>query len=450
MDEDLRATRTLWQLSGEELITTLLTREGVLRRAYSEMLEVVSEVERRGLATDLGFSDTISLLTETARVSRREAEARRTQAVATQPAAAPSGAGTPLVAGLAATGEALRRGEINAEHVRQICSVFEHCPEWLPADRRAADERTLLDVAAQASPEKVHRAGLRLRGYWDQDGPKPKDEQATEPRREFRFRHGLDGRMRFSGEFDAETGATLQGLLGPLAKPRPKDEDGEPDMRTVVQRQGDALAEIIELAARAEDLSVQGGERAVLIVSVTLAELEARAKAAVLDVSGTDTVHQLRRLACESRVVPAIFGHDGEILYLGRSARHASSAQRRALVLRDRGCAFPGCDRAPKWCTPHHVVWWVHHGLTDLDNLVLVCARHHRILHHSEWEVRIRHGVPEFLPPPWLDPGRQPIRNTVHDPPRRPARSPAFPARVVTHPCTKPASKMAMAGTNPW
>jgi hypothetical protein len=128
-------------------------------------------------------------------------------------------------------------------------------------------------------------------------------------------------------------------------------------------------------------------------------------------------VDQLRRLACEARVVPAVFGHEGEVLYLGRSARHASPAQRRALALRDHGCAFPGCDRKPKWCTPHHVSWWVHLGPTDLDNLVLVCSRHHRMLHHSEWEVRIRHGVPEFIPPPWRDPDRQPMRNTVHDPP---------------------------------
>jgi hypothetical protein len=426
VDEDTGMARELWRVSDEELVTALLTREETLRRAYSGVLDVVAEAEQRGLATSLGYKDTVALLTEATRVSRREAEARRTQAVSTQPLARFAGA-----AELVATGAALRRGVINGEHVREICAVFAHCPDWLPAQRRVADERTLVDAAVQASPETVRRVGRRLRAYWDQDGPKPDDDDTTRanPGREFRFRYGFDGRMRFSGEFDAETGSVLEGLLGPLAKPRATGEDGEPDRRAVLARQGDALAEIVETAARAEELSVQGGERAVLIVSVTLAELEARVASALLDVPGCDSVDQLRRLACEARVVPAVFGHDGEVLYLGRSARHASAGQRRALALRDRGCGFPGCDRKPKWCTPHHVSWWVQSGPTDLDNLVLACARHHRMLHHSEWEVRIRHGIPEFIPPPWLDPDRKPLRNTVHDPPGHSVRTAARNAR---------------------
>jgi hypothetical protein len=91
---------------------------------------------------------------------------------------------------------------------------------------------------------------------------------------------------------------------------------------------------------------------------------------------------------------------------------------RRALVLRDGGCAFPGCDRPPRWCDGHHVKHWADGGPTCLDNAVLVCGFHHRLLHHGGWHVRIAADrLPEFLPPAWIDPAQVPRRNTYH---RRP------------------------------
>jgi hypothetical protein len=66
------------------------------------------------------------------------------------------------------------------------------------------------------------------------------------------------------------------------------------------------------------------------------------------------------------------------------------------------------------------VIPWSEGGPTDLSNLVLLCPAHHRLIHHSGWTIRMRDGMPEFLPPPWLDPDRTPLRNHIHDaaPPR--------------------------------
>ena len=63
----------------------------------------------------------------------------------------------------------------------------------------------------------------------------------------------------------------------------------------------------------------------------------------------------------------------------------------------------------------HHFIHWLHGGRTDLNNLVLLCRKHHRILHHSEWDVSInpRTGLPEFRPPKWIDRERRPLRNTL-------------------------------------
>ncbi len=71
----------------------------------------------------------------------------------------------------------------------------------------------------------------------------------------------------------------------------------------------------------------------------------------------------------------------GNIIDLGRRQRLFSRTQRRALVYRDRGCVFPGCDRGPKWCDAHHLKPWDEGGLTDLINGALLCRRHHRMVH---------------------------------------------------------------------
>jgi len=83
-------------------------------------------------------------------------------------------------------------------------------------------------------------------------------------------------------------------------------------------------------------------------------------------------------------------------------------------VLRDGGCAFPGCDRPHRWCHSHHIRHWVDGGATELNNLVLPCVQHRRLLHHSEWECAMVRGLPEFYPPRFVDPTRSARRNVLH------------------------------------
>ena len=76
----------------------------------------------------------------------------------------------------------------------------------------------------------------------------------------------------------------------------------------------------------------------------------------------------------------------GVIVDVGRRHRLFSRTQRRMLVYRDRGCVFPGCDRGPRWCDAHHLKPWDEGGLTDLINGVLLCRRHHRMIHQG-WKL---------------------------------------------------------------
>jgi hypothetical protein len=412
-----------------ELITELLACEEEERRIQAKMLRFVGEAERRGAAKSLGYKDTAALLKETLRISAREATSRSAHALATTPST--SVTGTPQPPPLPAAAQALADGALNREHLQVLITLFEACPPEIDPGHRAADETALVTLARQAGPGSLRTAGRRLVSYWDEYRTPPDERKRRElhPQRRLDIAHRRDGSAKFSGELDPETTAVLDGLLGPLAKPRTDPETGGPDPRSTAERHGDALADIIALAARSDDLTVQGGERAVLIVTVTLAELEGRITDALLTVPGATSLDTVRRFACEAKVVPAIFGNDGQPLHLGRTARLATPAQRHALTLRDRGCAFPGCDRRPKWCEVHHITPWYQGGRTDLEDLALVCPAHHRLLHHSDWRILVRNGIPEFLPPPWLDPGRTPQRNHVHDPRpprRRPAHRPEF------------------------
>jgi hypothetical protein len=401
-------TSAAWQLSDEQLAAALCAAEKQLRAVYARHLDLVAEAERRGLGRASGCRDTAGFLVGAARLSWDDARTRVVLA-------------TTEFAGVRA---ALAAGDISPDHALEIVKVLRQAPTTLEVGRLASDEKTLMELARQAIPSTVRKAGQRLLAYWDLDGKEPttREQELARPRREFRYCWTRDGRMKFSGEFDAETGRLAEDLFVPLAKPDPADEHGNPDPRTTAERQGDAVAAIFDLAARADGLPVKAGERAVATVTIAYKDLLRDSGLATLDDGRAVPVSQLRRWLCDAKIYPAVLGGEGQVLDLGRSARTATPAQRRALAIRDRGCTRPGCPRGPKWTTPHHVIFWATQGgKTNINDLALVCERCHQLIHHGGWDIQIHHGVVYWVPPAWIDPHRRPIRNTAHDPPHQQA-----------------------------
>ena len=92
-----------------------------------------------------------------------------------------------------------------------------------------------------------------------------------------------------------------------------------------------------------------------------------------------------RRLACDTAVVEVRRGPDGSVLDVGRRSRTVSPALRRALEVRDRGCRFPGCGL--RFTDAHHVEHWADGGETSLRNTVLLCRRHHRLVHEGGYRL---------------------------------------------------------------
>ncbi|MQA63796.1 MAG: HNH endonuclease, partial [Actinophytocola sp.] len=81
----------------------------------------------------------------------------------------------------------------------------------------------------------------------------------------------------------------------------------------------------------------------------------------------------------------------------------------------DKGCVFVGCTRPAEWTQAHHIRHWIDLGPTDIANLCLLCAEHHRLIHHSEWDIIMTpDGHPECVPPKFIDPQQTPRRNYAH------------------------------------
>ena len=163
------------------------------------------------------------------------------------------------------------------------------------------------------------------------------------------------------------------------------------------------------------DLPDDGGERPQVVVTVPLSTLRDGIGAGTLDDGTVISAAEARRLSCDARIIPAVLAGRGEVLDLGRARRLFTRALRRKLALRDRGCAFPGCDRPTAWCDAHHITPWARGGPTSVDNGVLLCAHHHRLVERGDCEVVLAaDGIPDFHLTPWIDPERQPLRNHMH------------------------------------
>ena len=120
-------------------------------------------------------------------------------------------------------------------------------------------------------------------------------------------------------------------------------------------------------------------------------------------------------MACDCGLVAV--GHDGQALNIGRRARSIPPAIRRALMLRDHGCAFPGCTHT-RFLHAHHLRHWLHGGETSLDNLVMVCSFHHNLVHEGGWRISAAADGSFLFHPPGGNPlaavpPREPIGNAV-------------------------------------
>lgn len=154
------------------------------------------------------------------------------------------------------------------------------------------------------------------------------------------------------------------------------------------KRRLDALVAVAANRLEAGAVPIVRGERTEVVLHVDEAFLTGRSQAGLCDAKNAPGLEwaDARRLACDARIVGLVRGADGFAVDLGRSQRLVSDKQRRLITARDHGCRFPGCTNA-RYVDAHHVWEWEEGGPTDLANLVSLCNRHHRLVHHGAFRI---------------------------------------------------------------
>lgn len=407
--EQLR--ESLPALSDRDLQDRLRAVERLSRQAHALGLDLVAELETRNLAGQAGFGSTKRMLAGMLGLSQSEARTRVAHAAAVAPRRALTG--EQLGPRCPATAAGLAAGEIGLGQLRVIAETMAAIPDRASTADREWAEAHLAEWAPRLDPAALGKLGTRVLAFLDPDGPEPADETRPAPSGALRLRDRRNGGVGLEGFLDGEHGPALRELIERLATPRPASE-GVPDPRGVEERQADALAEMCDLARAAEDAPSSAGEPPHLTLTLDLNMLIDGIGAAALDYGTFLSAGDARRWACDAKIIPAVCDGVSEPLDVGRAMRTVPAAVRRALVVRDKGCAFPGCGRSPSRCSAHHVKHWVDGGETSVENCCLLCEYHHRVVHDTTWDITIRPDRVDFIPPAVVDPQRRPLNNPLH------------------------------------
>jgi hypothetical protein len=286
---------------------------------------------------------------------------------------------------LPAVTAAFSRGELSYSKARALARVA-----------TSETEAELLELALHATAAQLERLTRAYRG-----AATAGEANDAHDRRFLEYSWEDDGSLVFSGRLAAEEGALLLKALeagrdecAAADGPQGDSEERSAERPTRRVSSADALVAVAESALASADAASSGGDRHQLVVQLDAAALAAAGEVAKgscgLEDGPALAPETIRRLACDCSLVASVEGRDGT-LSVGRKTRTIPPSVRRALRARDRGCRFPGCT-AHRFLDAHHLIAWALGGETSLENLILLCRHHHRLLHEGGFTVELRPG----------------------------------------------------------
>jgi hypothetical protein len=273
---------------------------------------------------------------------------------------------------------ALSSGEIGFQSASLLC----HLRDWLGENRDLFDEDEMLGYAREYSVFSLRKLCNVARHVADPDRFF-QEAEADFTRRRLHISLMSDGMYAIDGTLDPECGAAAKTALDSLSRRR-----GEEDGRSGSQRMHDALAELVHHAMDQGTLPRRNGVRPHVTVTTTLEALKGEVGVPPSDLEFGLPISSktMERIACDCSISRVLLA-DSMVMDVGRATRVTSAPRRRALIVRDKGCRFPGCDRPVNWTNPHHIIFWARGGPNSIANEVLVCFYHHRLVHEGGWQV---------------------------------------------------------------
>ena len=322
--------------------------------ALRGLFELIAEADRAEVWRDTGARDLAAWLA--IRYGISEWKARRWVVAAH------------ALEGLPALSAAFRTGELGIDKVVEIA--------------RFATPRTegrLISWAGRVSCGAVRRRADRELSHAIED------VREAERYRSVSWWYSGDGtRFGLLADLPACDGAVIAKAIERTADAIPvmPDEDGASG---VDARRADALVALASarIAADADP------DRATVVVHAGVDALVTGAGGCEIENGPVIHSQTARRLLCNARIQTAIEDAAGRLVAIGRPSREPPAWMMRQLRHRDGGCRFPGCG-ARRFAQAHHIVWWTRGGATELDNLLLVCSFHHKLVHELGWSIRGR------------------------------------------------------------
>lgn len=443
-------------LDTEELLAIQSEREQQARKEATIDHRIQSALMARTSPHEIGGKSWTDVLATRMRISRKEASRRVAAAEDLGPRY--SLTGEVLAPALPACAHALRSGSISTEHITIIGHTVAKAENYVSTAELAQIESDLVAAATRDTPEALKAAADKLLYLLNQDGDSP--DVAAHLRGLRIGKQDADGLVHVQGWLDPETASyltTVTGVWGqpginnpsdqePVHNPTPNPLDipdtdesevvdpeisgadtgpeqqdrqdqqaaANRDTRTQAQRNHDALKVALRELLMSKRLGRHGGLPVTVVVSTTLAELEAGAGIAVTGSGIRMPMKDLIRLASHSFHYLIIYDHyTAEPLYMARTKRLATRAQRLLLYNRDRGCTRPGCTAPADHCQVHHAkADWQHGGNTDAPDLALSCGPDNRLIGLG-WTTSVDPdtGRIHWHPPPLMNTGQDTVNH---------------------------------------
>ncbi|WP_419926951.1 DUF222 domain-containing protein [Candidatus Poriferisocius sp.] len=292
--------------------------------------------------------------------------------------------------------EAVQDRRITLDHAELLADSHSRCP---------MNQEEQLELVALALRQDCDNF-KRTVASWEDRRLARQGKSRTQHQRARRTAKVFDGDLEMvvlHAEFDQIAGERLRVALDAMSTKMLKHDSQTGGQRTFEQRNADALVALVTQepgksrnSARVasegeEDCGCEGPgcgdwmhtapkpQKTTLILTADYDAITRQLKSASL-IDGTPVeLDEIRRLACEAEILPAIFNADSQPLYMGRARRAPTRAQRFAIIRRDRACT--NCGLRPQACDFHHILPWEDGGPTDVPNLVLLCPKCHRKTH---------------------------------------------------------------------